>query len=75
VGFAGDRVDGVFYVAPCFLDSTFDLIGCAGVGEPLVAEGFADGLLCLAFELVELSCCGVMIHGVAPVVRLRLVAL
>ena len=47
---------GVFCVAPGFLGDAFDLLGCASVGEFLVADCFADALLDLACYLIEFTC-------------------
>src|SRR5580692_7631150 len=41
--------------SPGLLGLTFDLLGCAFVGEIFVMGGFADGLLYLASHFVELA--------------------
>ncbi len=40
----GDVVGGVFGLAPGLAGCAFDLLGCSGVGDLLVAYGFAERL-------------------------------
>jgi hypothetical protein len=56
----------VFRFAPSFLCGAFDLLGGAGVGEILIAEGFADFLLDGACSLIEFSFYGFFVHDATP---------
>ena len=57
---------GVFGLAPGLAGSAFDLFRCSGVGDLLVAYGFAKLLFDLACDLFGLSFDGIFVHCVAP---------
>ncbi len=48
-------VGGIFRIAPGFFRGAFDLLSGSGVGQLLIADGFADTLFDFACYLVELS--------------------